>query len=277
VQWWCAALGEQWTWSWRAYPGVWIFVIVVVGKLRWIAGPDSWARATTGERMAFVAGAVTLWAALDWPLGPIAAGYLASAHALQFLIVTMISAPLLLLGSRTGTAERLPSLAIPGFPAAMSRFGLRVFSAAVHPIAAVILFNVIVAVTHVPTVVDALMPTARGAFVVDLAWFIGGMIFWWPVVMPWPAFRHFGAPMKILYLLLGTLFHTVIGMIMLSAELPMYGIYELAPPIVPVPPRADQQLAGGIMELGVFFAIVIGSAVLFFRMAAEDERAARQG
>ena len=23
MQWWCAALGETWTWNWRAYPGVW--------------------------------------------------------------------------------------------------------------------------------------------------------------------------------------------------------------------------------------------------------------
>ena len=29
MQWWCAALGEQWTWNWRAYPGVWLFVVAV--------------------------------------------------------------------------------------------------------------------------------------------------------------------------------------------------------------------------------------------------------
>ena len=272
MQWWCAALGEQWSWTWRAYPGVWLFVIVVIAKLRWLAGPGSWARAGAGERAAFVVGALSLWLSLDWPLGPIAAGYLASAHALQFLIITMIAAPLLLLGARTGIAERLPSLAIPRLPAAASVLSRDALRFVAHPLIAVVVFNVVVAVTHMPSVVDTLMLTARGAFLVDFAWFAGGALFWWPVIMPWPAFRHFGAPMKILYLLIGTLFHTVIGMIMLTAELPIYGIFELAPPIVPIPPRADQQLAGGIMELGVFFAIVIGSAVLFFRMAAEDER-----
>jgi cytochrome c oxidase assembly factor CtaG len=64
----------------------------------------------------------------------------------------------------------------------------------------------------------------------------------------------------------------VIGMVMLSAEFPMYGIYELAPPIIAIPVRADQQLAGGIMELGVFGAVVLASAVLFFRWAGNDER-----
>lgn len=263
MQWWCAALGETWTWNWRAYPGVWIFVVAIAAGLRWIAGPASWSRAGGGERAAFIAGVVTLWISLDWPLGPIAAGYLASAHALQFLIVTMFAAPFLLMGSRTGFVQRIDALA----PNVVLRTVGRTI---VHPLVAAIIFNAIVAATHVPSVVDALMPRASGAFIIDAAWLAGGLIFWWPVIMPAPVYQRFGEPMKILYLLVGTLFHTVIGMIMLSAELPIYGIYELAPPIVAIPVRADQQLAGGVMELGVFGVIVLASAILFFRWAGRD-------
>ena len=264
MQWWCAALGEQWTWSWRAYPGVWLFVIAIIAGFRWLAGPSSWARASVAERVAFIAGAVTLWISLDWPLGPIAAGYLVSAHALQFLIVTMFASPFLLIGSRTGFVEHLAARG-PG------RATTTAARLVVHPLVAAILFNVVVAATHVPSVVDGLMPRPSGAFVVDAAWLAGGIIFWWPVIMPAPRYERFGPPLKILYLLIGTLFHTVIGMVMLSAEFPMYGIYELAPPIVAIPVRADQQLAGGIMELGVFGAVVLASAVLFFRWAGHDE------
>jgi len=105
---------------------------------------------------------------------------------------------------------------------------------------------------------------------IDAAWLAGGLIFWWPVIMPAPVYARFAEPMKILYLLVGTLFHTVIGMIMLSAELPIYGVYELAPPIVAIPVRADQQLAGGVMELGVFGVIVVASGILFFRWAGRQ-------
>ncbi|MBM4193194.1 MAG: cytochrome c oxidase assembly protein [Gemmatimonadetes bacterium] len=270
MQWWCTATGEVWTWTWRAYPGVWLFVaLVAVVFRRFVAGPGSWSRAPRAERLMFVAGIVSLWLSLDWPLGPIAAGYLTSAHALQFLIVTMISAPLILLGSRTGTETRLASLA----PAAEGE-GSRGSAAVLlfHPIFAAILFNIVVAGTHVPGVVDDLMPTVAGAFFVDFAWLVGALVFWWPVIMPVPQYRHFGVPMKILYLLVGTLFHTVIGMVMLSASMPMYGVYELAPPVFAIHPKADQQLAGGIMELGVFLAIVIGCGVLFFRWAEADEK-----
>ncbi|MDA1081680.1 MAG: cytochrome c oxidase assembly protein [Gemmatimonadetes bacterium] len=266
MQWWCAALGEQWTWTWRAYPGVWLFVIAVGAGFRWLAGSGAWSRATATERGALIVGGLTLWASLDWPLGPIAAGYLASAHALQFLIETMVAAPLLLFGVRSGFAARAPRT----MPPLARRAGRLV----VHPLMAAIVFNVVVATTHVPAVVDGLMPSALGAFAIDAAWFFSAVLFWWPVIMPAPSYPHFGPPLKILYLLVGTLFHTVIGMIMLSAELPIYGVYELAPPIFAISPRADQQLAGGIMELGVFGAIVISSAIVFFRWANKDERRA---
>ena len=29
MQWWCAALGIPWTWSWRAYPGVWLLIALI--------------------------------------------------------------------------------------------------------------------------------------------------------------------------------------------------------------------------------------------------------
>ena len=29
MQFWCAASGAAWTWTWRAYPGVWIFIALL--------------------------------------------------------------------------------------------------------------------------------------------------------------------------------------------------------------------------------------------------------
>lgn len=286
MQWWCSALGVQWTWTWRAYPGVWLFVIAIAVALGWMSGPGAWKRATAAERIAFVAGALLLWASLDWPLGPIAAGYLVSAHAFQFLVETMVAAPLLLVATRTAYGRRMASAdraassvassaasSVASGAASGASPGLARFARfAVHPLVAAILFNVVVAATHVPSVVDGLMPSPGGAFIIDAAWFFSGVVFWWPVIMPVPAYDHFGPPLKILYLLVGTLFHTVIGMVLLSSEFPIYGIYELAPPILAIAPKADQQLGGGIMELGVFGAIVVGSGILFFRWAAQSER-----
>jgi putative membrane protein len=188
-------------------------------------------------------------------------------------VITMLSAPLLLVAVRRHVAARAATgHANTASVASSPRARRGPLTVLVHPLMAAIVFNIVVAASHVPSVVDTLMPTPWGAFATDLAWFLGGVIFWWPVVVPVPGFAHFGPPMKILYLLVGTLFHTVIGMIMLTAEHPLFGIYELAPPVFAIDPRADQQLAGGIMELGVFFAIVAGAGILFFRWAAADDQ-----
>ena len=83
MQWWCAALGAPWVWRWRPYPGVWLF-IALLGLAYWrLAGRG----ATRGQRLCFGAGLLVLWSALDWPLGALGGGYLASVHMVQFLLI----------------------------------------------------------------------------------------------------------------------------------------------------------------------------------------------
>ena len=36
MQWWCAAVGVDWSWEWRAYPGVWLFILAVASIATWL-------------------------------------------------------------------------------------------------------------------------------------------------------------------------------------------------------------------------------------------------
>ena len=100
MQWWCSAQNTAWTWQWRPYPGVWLFVVCVgVALWRWNrAGAQRAGRRTTPLHPAAIAGLFVLWLALDWPLGALGAGYLASVHMLQFQLIALVAAPLLLRG-----------------------------------------------------------------------------------------------------------------------------------------------------------------------------------
>lgn len=90
-----------WDWTPRAYPGVWLAMASLLG---WYLLARR--RLTLDERLAddrrrplaFVAGWVVLWAASDWPIGTLGSGYLASAHMVQYLLYTLVAAPLLVLG-----------------------------------------------------------------------------------------------------------------------------------------------------------------------------------
>lgn len=264
VQWWCSAQGIRWSWKWRAYPGVWLVVLGIAAGYWALTRRAANTPAARRRHVLGWVGVAVVWLALDWPLGPLAAGYLASAHAVQFLLITMAASPLLLLGLEPGLVARPEPRGAVGL-------ALRVITA---PLMAAIVFNVIAATTHVPSVVDALMVSQAGAFALDLAWLVGGLVFWWPVIMSVPR-REFPALLKLLYVFLGTLIHSGIAIVMLLAEFPLYSIYQLAPPFRNLPAMMDLQIAGAVMELGgtaIAFSVMTG---LFFtwvrRSGAGDE------
>jgi putative membrane protein len=97
ISWWCTALTRPWTWKWIPYPGIWVASIVPLilysRSVRRHRGPTDWTKVAQ-----FGGGMLAFWVATDWPLGTLGAGYLASAHMTQFLLYTLVSAPLLLLG-----------------------------------------------------------------------------------------------------------------------------------------------------------------------------------
>jgi len=250
MQWWCSATGRPWTWEPQYYPGVWLVVAVLAVAFHVLSRRG---RQLGESRLNYWAGwsAIGLiWQVFDWPIGPLAAGYLASAHAVQFLSLALIAPPLVLL------AVRRPLHGLR--PTPMLTF-------VTNPLVTGLIFNLIAVATHVPAVVDVLMPTQAGAFLIDVAWLVGGLALWWPIVVPTPRREWFSTPVAMLYLFLATLFHTGIAMVMLIREFPMYGIYELAPPWPAWSPLEDQHLAGGVMELAgaaVIFGII---TVMFFR------------
>jgi putative membrane protein len=261
VTWWCAATDAPWSWAWRAYPGVWLAVaLLMAGYLLWrkrtlAAGRGPWP----AQRVAlFTLGWLLVWAALDWPIGALGGGYLASMHTLQWLLLAQIAPPLLLLGA--------PPTAWP----AASRF-LRAFAG---PLPGLLVFNAVLLVTHVPTFTDALMASQLGSFTVDAAWFASGLALWWPVVAPAP-YNRLSDPAKMGYLFAATILPTAPAAFLTFAEYPVYRLYELAPRVGEIAARSDQQMAGLLMKAIADPIMWVSMGILFFRWSAR-ERAAEQ-
>ena len=252
MRWWCSASTLPWTWHPIAYPGAWI-VDLTLAYLYWRFSRH--AATTRGARVTGWLGIALLAVAFDWPVGPLAAGYLASVHAVQFLIVAIIAPPLLLIGARRGIAAQWPTAGAP------ERTLRRVFD----PVLGAVVFNIVVIATHMPRVNDLLMPLQVGAFAVDIAWLAAGTLFWWPLVVPVPHRPLFAVPLRMLYLFLGTLAHSGIAIVMLVRDHPMYGVYELAPRVTGLSAMDDLQIAGGVMELGGAAVIFGVLTVMFFR------------
>lgn len=259
IQWWCSAQTAAWSWTPRPFPGVWLLVAVLAATywlLRRYAGepadPSQRARERRG-RWAWLGGVVALWVALDWPVGALA-GYLASAHMVQYLLTALVAPPLLLLGVPSGVWRRLDARARVE----------RVLRRVTHPLITLATFQLILFYTHVPSVVDSLMLTPVGSFGIDLLWLVGGLVFWWPVVAPVPARARFGYPLKMGYLFLSTVLGTMPYAFLTFGELPFYGVYELAPRVGALDARGDQQLAGLLMKVGGGLILWTAITILFF-------------
>lgn len=255
MQWWCSAQATAWDWSWQAYPGVWLFIGFLAGGYLLIersAGPKSASR--LGTRAWFGAGLVLLWIALDWPVGALGAGYLASVHMLQFLLISLLVPALMLLGIPAEAYRRLGQSRAIG--------PLRLVT---HPLIALGVFGFVLFYTHIPAVVDGWMSSQTGSFGIDMMWLVAGLVFWWPVIAPVPERPRFPAPVKMGYVFLATVLNTMPYAFLTFGELPFYGIYELAPPVTGISTRQDQQIAGLLMKMGGGIILWTAITVLFFR------------
>jgi len=267
MTWWCSARGVAWSWSWQAYPGVWVFILGLVVSYLWaitrasaVAGSTTHPSASRREFVLFFLGVFALWLALDWPIGALGAGYLLSVHQVQYVLLVMIAPPLLLLGTPAWLATWITNRR--GLHS-MMRFVTR-------PVAAILICNAIVVLTHLPAAVDGLMPTQLGSFVVDMAWSLGGLVLWWPVIRPLPEMNSMSYPARFGYLLAATLIPGIPALFYFFANYPIYALYELAPPVGVLSARDDQFLAGIIMKAGSFIVILLALSVLFFRWHRVD-------
>ena len=260
MQWWCAATGVPWTWRWQAYPGVWIFALALAGAYRLLRKRFPEADRPTFRAWMYGLGVGALWVALDWPVGALGAGYMASAHMVQFLLIALVAPPLLLLGlprglfSALGRSRLLPPV----------RF-------LTHPITAVLIFVSLMAWTHWPPVVDTLMVSQLGSFFLDLVWLVSGLVFWWPVVAPVPERSWMGDPAKVGYLIVATLVNTGVFAYLTFSPLPLYATYELAPPVTGLSTRDDQLLAGLLMKMGGAVVFWTAITIIFFSWYRRSE------
>lgn len=267
MQWWCSAQGVPWSWSWQAYPGVWIFILLIAAGYRRILGQNP---PRTGEESgrrrrvaAFVAGLILLWISLDWPIGALGAGYLASAHMLQFLIMALIAPPLLLYGIPTEAFEPLDRRPIVS----------RTLRALTHPIIALLIFNALIIITHVPPVTDPLMASQIGSFVIDLTWIIGALIFWWPVIIPVPERPWMHPLLKVGYIAGQLILGKPIFVYLTFSEYPVYAVYELAPRVHGISATADQQTAGLMMEVVGALILFVAATIVFLSWGNREQQA----
>ncbi|HEY4320246.1 MAG TPA: cytochrome c oxidase assembly protein [Gemmatimonadales bacterium] len=253
MQWWCSSTGRPWTWTFQWYPGVDLMLLLLALAWWYLGVRHQWSRRPWGW---FAFAWITLLATLDWPIGTLGAGYLASVHTAEFMLLT--------LGVGLGLVKCIPAdgwlrIAPPG------SIANRVLHFLAHAIPGLFGYTAIVLVTHVPAVVDGAMTSQLGSFAIDLSWILAGFLLWWPIAAP-REFIALGVFGMIGYLFGATIGPTIPAMMMVFSDWPIYRLYELAPRVaVHFTANQDIKLAGLTMKIIGDIPIWIAAAVVFFR------------
>jgi cytochrome c oxidase assembly factor CtaG/polyferredoxin len=216
----------------------------------------------------FAAGVFVLLVALVSPVDSLG-HLLLSFHMLQHWLLMMVAVPLLLLGSAgmvvlRGLPSRLRRGALGPFLA--SPLCRRMLRTVVHPIFGWTALLVVTAAWHVPALYQAALQRDWIHRLEHASFILAAVLFWYPLVAPWPSRRVWPSAAFIAYVLAADLQNTVFAAILTFSERVLYPVYEPTAAVLGWSPLRDQQLAGAIMWTGTQL-IMLPVAVLFVRRA----------
>jgi putative membrane protein len=214
---------------------------------------------------AFVGGLLALWAAIGSPLAALDEELL-SVHMMQHILLSLLAPPLILLG-----APALPLLY--GIPRLFKLRGgvarpvrsqlVRVLRrGCAQPAICWAVAMVVFIGWHMPSLFQ-LGLRSEGWHAVEHASFLGsGLMFWWPVVQPWPSTSIWPRWSVPLYLFAATLPCDGLSAFLAFSDRLVYPAYLYAPRHFGLSALQDQECAGALMWLCVTIAYVIPAAIV---------------
>jgi putative membrane protein len=259
-----------WTWQWD--PTVVAGTLALAGGYAWlIRGRGRVSSWSPLARLSFAGGLLALFIALESPIDVGGDKYLFSFHMLQHLLLAMIVPPLLLLGLpeewRAGASPHASG-------AGGARRAFETFRIRVSPLAASVVFNLVLAIWHLPFLYEATLRNEPVHVLEHLTFLAAGVLFWWPLLVPDGRAGSMSVMGKIAYLGFAGVPPTILGLAFILSPVVIYPFYAAAPRVMPLSPLEDQLVAGLIMfGLGnlIYFAAIW---VIFFRL---DDKGATAG
>ena len=212
--------------------------------------------------MAFYAGLMTILFALISPLDTFA-GWLLTVHMIQHLLLMMVAPPLILWG-----APYLPLLS--GLPRYFLKDGVGPFLASatlrkigsflVHPIFCWSAFVFTSIAWHAPPMYELALRSPTWHQVEHLCFLTTALLFWWPIIQPYPWVARLPRWAMIPYLFLADFQNTALSAFLMFYERVLYPTYETVPRITGMTALEDQAAAGAIMWVvgSIFFLIPVG-------------------
>ncbi len=215
----------------------------------------------------FLGGLLALFIAISSPFDTFG-NLLLQVHMVQHLLFMMVAPPLLLLGN-----PFLPLLT--GLPRSIARNALGPFLNwrplkqlglwLTHPRTSWIIYVAFTLGWHLPAPYELTLHSNAWHEVEHICFFLSALLFWWPVVQPWPSRPQWPRWTMIPYLLLADIQNTALSAFLSFSDRVLYPTYQKVPHFAGMTPLSDQSIAGGIMWVPGSIAYLLPAAVIAAR------------
>ncbi len=259
---------DGWLLAWTADP--WMVLPLAASGAIYLNGwvrlhPRLRRRLGSWRPAAFLGGLAVIYLALASPLDRLA-GFLLQIHMTQHLLLMMLAPPLLWLGAPVAPMLRgLPKPARQLVASFLARPPVRRLARFLgHPVTCWLTFGAAIWAWHVPALYQRALQSHGWHHLEHACFFATALLFWWPVVQPWPARAVWPRWTAIPYLLLADVQNTVLSAFLTFADRVIYPAYAAAPRPWEISALEDQAAAGAIMWVpGAAAFVVIGVWVVY--------------
>jgi cytochrome c oxidase assembly factor CtaG len=248
---------------------LWLPAMLTLTALMYLRG-RGWRRSTLlihgGDWGApgFLGGLLAIWGAMGSPLA-MRDETMLTVHMVQHLLLMTIAPPLILLSAP------VPAL-VRGFPGRRLRrfiaqrvdaFAKRDSGPTYGQLTVCWLAATgTLAIWHVPAAFALAWRSGAWHLVEQISFMIAGLLFWWPIVQPWPSAPAGPRWSLVLYLFLATLPCDILSGFLVFSDRVTYAVYLSPSPQSYAAVLADQQRAGALMWTCVTLIYLVCGAVL---------------
>lgn len=223
-----------------------------------------------GRLAAFFAGIVTVWIAIGSPLEAFDDVSL-TVHMVQHLLLAAVAPPLLLLG-----APELPLLR--GLPRSLARgvvspflrlpFTKRFSHIVSNPAICWLVLTLALIGWHIPAVFDLALQWDWLHKLEHATFLCTGLMFWWPVVQPWPSTPRWLEWTIPLYLFAATLPCDALSGFLTFCDRVVYASYISAPRVFGLSALEDQECAAALMWVAVTIIFLVPAVLVTLKILA---------
>ncbi len=218
----------------------------------------------------FLLGLATIWVAIASPLDGFA-DVLLSAHMVEHLLLMSFVPPLVLLAYPIVPLLRGLPQGVFG-PLLRSKALRRLGHWLTTPLIAWFAMNLMFLGWHIPRAYDFALENERWHEMEHLCFLGTSILFWWPVIRPWPTRTARLGWFLLPYLAMADIVNTLLSAFLAFCDRPVYAYYLREPNAFHISPMADQRAGAAAMWVIGSLVFLVPAVIITVRLLQQPHR-----